>query len=95
MFIGIFDHYTPISDYIVSRNKKLKHVLNHHWHVSVMVPDERKQVAPILYPRSFKSTMASHESLEHPMNLVDGVHRILFIRQPFCRLGWVDSSLDI
>lgn len=48
MFIGIFGHHTPISDYIVSRNEQLEHVSHHPWKVSVMVPDERKEVAPIL-----------------------------------------------
>ena len=60
-----------------------------------MVPDEREEVAPILDSESFEAAMAFHKSLEHPMDFVDRVHRILFVRQAFGHLGLIDCSLHI
>ncbi len=37
-----------------------------------MVPDERKEVAPILGSGSFEAAVAFHKSLERPMGLLIG-----------------------
>ena len=60
-----------------------------------MVSDEREEVAPILDSGFFETAMVFHKSLEHPMDFVDRVHRILFVRKAFGHLGWIDCSLHI
>ena len=52
---------------------KLHHVVYHFRQFSMVIPNEREQIAPVLYLIPFVSAMVSHEPFEEPVNLIDRV----------------------
>ena len=48
-------------------------VVYHFRQFSMVIPDEREQIAPVLYLIPFVSAMVSHEPFEESVNLIDRV----------------------
>ena len=47
----------------------------------MVIPEEGKQVAPVLDAGPFVAAVAPHETLEHPVDRVYRIHRVLAVRK--------------